>query len=337
MARNDILQTLSPESPDSDREEMASIHTNWAYLKGIGGRFDDGINLVESAITVRRRLHRRHEQAISCSVKGEVYRYQRQFKEAWDAYSEAEQLFGETSASWLGIIYQEQAICLFQSIQAGVRLLAPPADPVEEAESRILESLNLCKVINARAYPSALNRAGRIFGARDPDLGLDYLLAAADKAQELSDGWFLLASLTEYAELCYRASSDRNDPKYLDRIPAIAERWQDPDIAELEFPELRGRWQVLQGHLAMDKAIAGDEAMLDIALEHYRDGFPLITHGWVGSYGASAIPGEFRKFSNLVWRLPEAVRAHWRDELYRSWSDRQESATQLLARLEELY
>lgn len=339
LARAAISHTLSPGSPhsDSDRAEMASINTNWAYLKGIGGKYDDGINLVESAITVRRRLHRRREEAISYSVLGEVYRYQRQFKPAWDAYAEAEQLFGESNASWLGVIYQEQAMCLFQSIQAEVQLLDPGADPAEEAESLILKSLRLCRTINVRNYPSALNRAGRIFGAKDPDRGLNHLLAAADKARELSDGWFLLSSLTEYAELCHRAASDRNDPEYLDRISLIAERWREPEITDLKFPELRGRWRVLQGHLAAEKAIKGDAASFDIALENYREGFPLITHGWVGSYGASAIPVDFKKFSLLAWQLPEEVRAHWRAELYRSWSDEQESSTQLLARLEELY
>ena len=339
LARDAILQTpfLGTSDPDQDRVEMASIYNNWAYLKGIGGRYDEGINLVNSAISVRRRLGRRHEQAISCSVKGEVYRYQRQFKAAWDAYAEAEQLFGEASPSWLGLVYQEQAICLFQSIQAGVPLLAPPADPAKRSESLIMKALRLCEAMNARAHPSALNRAGRIFGATDPDRGLGYLLAAANKAQDLSDGWFLLASLTEYAELCYRASSDKNDPRYLELIQPLAERWHHPEIAQLQFPELRGRWQVLQGHLAIEKVIAGDEAMLDIAFRNYQIGFPLITHGWVGSYGTSAIPEEFRKFSKLVRRLPPEVRVRWREELYQDWRRSPEAATQLLALLEELY
>jgi hypothetical protein len=339
LARDAILQAPSPGSadPDQDRLEMASIYNNWAYLKGIGGSYDEGINLADSAIFVRHKLGRRYEQAISYSVKGEVYRYQRQFKAAWDAYDKAEQLFGQASASWLGVIFQEQAICLFQSAEANVRLLDPSADPVEQAKSLIVKSIDLCKVLNARAYPSALNRAGRIFGAADPDLGLVYLLAAADSAEELSDGWFLRASLTEYAELCYRAASDKGDPGYLDRITPIAARWEDPGIAPLEFRELRGRWQVLQGHLAMEKAIAGDEAMLDTAFENYRAGFPQITHGWVGSYGTSAIPGEFKKFGTLVGKLKPEVREHWRGGLYQSWSRQPESATQLLALLEELY
>lgn len=337
MARNNILKVLSLESPDSDREEMASINTNWAYVKGIGGKYDDGINLVESAINVRKRMGRRHEQAISCGVKGEVYRYQRQFRAAWAAYEEAAQLFeDQTSWSWLGVIYQEQAICLFQAISAGVQLPSPrPA--AEHAEWLILRSLELCRDLNARYYPSALNRAGRIFGDKDPDRGLSYLLEGADRAQGLSDGWFWMANLVEYAQLCYRAWSATGELRYLEKIPAIADRLRETEEAELEFPELRGRWNILQGHLAMHAGLNGNDAMLEAALENYRTGFPLITHGWVGSYGASAIPEEFREFGELVSRLSDETRQHWLQDLYTSWRGAEESATQLLPRLEELY
>ena len=334
-ARDAISQ--APESGSRPvREAKASILTNWAYVKGIGGKYDDGISLVESAITIRDKLEMHHEEAISYSVKGEVYRYQRQFKEAWQAYAEAEQLFGEASVSWLGVIYQEQAICLFQSIQAGVQLLAPGKNVTGHAESLILESLDLCRVFNARAYPSALNRAGRIFGSRDPELGLDYLRQGAERAQAISDGWFWMASLIEYAELCYRAWSDGEKPGYRLLIPAIADKLQAPEVDELEFPELRGRWNVLQGHLAIREGLDGDKAKLDDALDDYRKGFPLITHGWVGSYGASAIPGEFGKFKELFWRLPAQTRQRWLQELEQDWSRQEESSTQLLARLEEL-
>jgi tetratricopeptide (TPR) repeat protein len=338
-ARDAIAQTLSRESPTSNREEMASIQTNWAYVKGIGGRYDDGINLVESAIIVRRRSGRRHEQAISCSVKGEVYRYQRQFKEAWEAYAEAEQLFREQNSwSWLGVIYQEQAICLFQSIPVGVQLLPAQQDPAEQAESLILRSLDICKILNARAYPSALNRAGRIFGDKDPELGLGYLRESAERARDLSDGWFWIASLVEYAELCYRAWSETRELRYLEQIRPIAGKLQETKAADIEFAELRGRWSVLQGHLALHQALAtGSDDALETALENYRSGFPLIVSGWVGSYGASAILREFRKFRDLVRMLPRHTREHWQQELYRSWSGLEESASQLLESLEELY
>jgi hypothetical protein len=334
-ARDAISRAPASES-STVREAKASIFTNWAYVKGIGGKYDDGISLVESAITIRDKLEMHHEKASSYSVKGEVYRYQRQFKEAWQAYAEAEQLLGESSVSWLGVIYQEQAICLFHSIQADVQLLAPGENVVKQSESLILAALDLCRIFNTRAYPSALNRAGRIFGSRDPDRGLDYLREGAERAQAISDGWFWMASLIEYAELCYRAWSDGKKPGYLLLIPAIANKLQAPEVDELEFPELRGRWDVLQGHLAIREGLDGNEAKLDAALDNYRKGFPLITHGWVGSYGASAIPGEFGKFKELFRLLPAQTRSHWLQELEQDWSSREESSTQLLARLEEL-
>lgn len=337
MARNAHWEATSQGSTESDREEIASIYTNWAYLKGIGGEYEDGINLVETAITIRRRIKRPHEQAISWSVKGEVHRYQRHFKEAWESYGQAEELFGDTSWSWRGVICQEQAICLYQSIPLGVQLLPPTKDAAEEAKSLILQSLDLCRVYNARYYPSALNRAGRIFGSTDPDAGLAYLKEAAEKAEELYDGWFWVASIIEYAELCYRTWEKSQNPRYLNLIPDIAIKITQTEEARLGFPELRGRWGVLQGHLAMHEVLGGRTELLDQALENYRTAFPLIMKGWVGSYGESVIPQEFQKFTELVWRLPDEDRLRWQWILYASWSGEGASATKLLARLEELH
>lgn len=335
-ARDAISTTLSVDSPDSDREEMASIQTNWAYLKGIGGNYRDGISLVESAISIRRRIGRQHEVAMSLSVCGEVYRYRRSFDQAWLAYAEAEQIFEELNSwSWLGLIYQEQAICLFQASQASVSLI-PDRRPLDRSEELILRSLNLCHELNARAYPSALNRAGRIIGGRDADYGLDYLTQAAASARALSDGWFWFASLIEYAELSYRAWSETGAERYMEQISTVAADLQQV-TQEYGFPELRGRWDVLQGHIGLRKALdSPDEQVLAAALDNYKRGFPLITHGYVGSFGESVIPAEIRRFGDLISRLPTSTRAQWLAELRRSWSG-EGASTLLLARLVELY
>ncbi len=121
QAFNAISQTLSTKSDPNDREEMASIQTNWAYVKGLVGDHREGTNLVETAISVRRRLQRRHEEGISWSTCGEIYRYERRFQMAWKAYAEAERIFEDPrNWAWLGLIYQEQAICLFQAAQDGI-------------------------------------------------------------------------------------------------------------------------------------------------------------------------------------------------------------------------
>ena len=124
-ARDVISATISAQRSAEDRDEMASIQTSWAYVKGLNGSYREGAELVESAITVRRRIGHTAEEGISWSVRGEVYRYARRFEKAWAAYSTAEQLLqGRRYWGWLGQIYQEQAICLYQALQDNIRLTA---------------------------------------------------------------------------------------------------------------------------------------------------------------------------------------------------------------------
>jgi len=335
-ARDAISSALSVRDSDEDREELASIHTNWAYVKGLSGDYRDGSNLVESAIEVRHRLKRHYDEGISWSVYGEVYRYERRFEKAWEAYSTAEQIFhGERSWTWLGVIYQEQAICLFQAMKDGLNL---HRDPLQRGKQLISLSLDICRDQAIRNYPSALNRAGRIFGHEDTGAGLAYLDDGIDWARRLSDGWFWFANLVEYVELCYRAwamTPERSD--YLDAIasrePAIREA-----MTEYEFSDLRGRWYLVRGHLDVHRwEETGDERHLRSALGEYRTGFALIAQAYVGSSGASALREEFRTFAELFSRLPQNVRTEWQNELRRAWHDLPDGSTMLLARLETLH
>ena len=335
-ARDAISSTLSVRDSDEDREELASIHTNWAYVKGLRGDYRNGSNLAESAIEVRHRLKKYYDEGISWSVYGEVYRYERRFEKAWEAYSTAEQIFhGERSWTWLGVIYQEQAVCLFQAMQDGINL---HRDPIERAKHLISLSLDICRDQAIRNYPSALNRAGRIFGHEETEAGLVYLADGIDWARRLSDGWFWFANLVEYVELCYRAwakTPERSD--YLDAIAARELAIREA-ITEYEFPDLRGRWYVVRGHLDVHRwEETGDERRLLTALGEYRAGFALIAQAYVGSSGASALQVEFRIFAELFSRLPQSVRAEWQNELRRGWHDLPDGSTMLLARLEALH
>jgi len=338
QARDAISDILSSASSDSSfREEMASIQTNWAYVKGLTGSYRTGTNLAESAIKVRHRLENHQEEAISWSVCGEVYRYARRFEKAWECFAQAEQIFqGLRNWSWLGLVYQEQAICLFQAMQDGVNL-APGRDPLDQAKRLITVSLDLCRDLAVRGHPSALNRAGRIFGLEEPDVGLHFLADGIELARKLSDGWFWFANLIEYAELSYRTWTETGVSSYRDKIGTVR-----PEIAramaEYEFPDLRGRWNLILGHLAIrDWLEAGDNDRLSAALGNYTEGFGLIAQGYVGSSGAAAISGEFETFEELFRKLSPEIRAKWQDEFRRAWSNLQEGSTLLLARLEELY
>jgi tetratricopeptide (TPR) repeat protein/GTPase SAR1 family protein len=337
MARKAISSGLSTASPDEDREEMASIQTNWAYVKGLTGSYRDGSNLVESAINVRRRLKNRQEEGISLSVSGEVCRYERRFQSAWVAYAEAEQIFQDLhNWSWLGLIYQEQAICLYQASEGGIALI-PDKVPLEQAKMLITLALDLCRDLAIRSYPSALNRAGRIFGADEPERALEFLAEGIDQARRLSDGWFWFANLIEYVEMCFQLWIKTDDRAYRDRIKERVSEIATVGI-EYEFPDLEGRWRLLQGHLRVrDSLSSGDESLLRGAREDFKQGFILIAQRYVGSSGASSVAREFRKLAELIWGLPQHIRAEWQAEFQRAWSEEEYGATLLLARLEELY
>ncbi|HEV2451988.1 MAG TPA: AAA family ATPase [Streptosporangiaceae bacterium] len=336
QARDVISQTLAAGGSDEDREEMASIQTNWAYIKGLSGQYREGTNLVEAAIKVRHRLGRYQEEGISWSVCGEVYRYERRFQRAWKAYAAAEQIFqGQRDWSWLGMVYQEQAICLFQAAQDDITIL-PAKDPIKQAKQLIKLSLDLCRDLYVRAQPSALNRAGRIFGQEDFVAGLGYLADGIKLAGELSDGWFWFANLVEYVELSYRAWAQTGWLTYRERIFDRAPEIEEV-MSQYDFPDLKGRWNLVRGHLGIhDWLASGDESRLNTALEHYKQGFAQVAESFVGSSGAAAIPAEFQTFEDLIWKLPEEIRMQWQAELRNAWSG-QQGSTLLLAHLEELY
>ncbi len=337
-ARNAISESLlTSGGSEEDREEMASIQTNWAYVKGLEGEYRDGVNLAESAITVRHRLGRAQGEASAWSVCGEVYRYERRFELSWRAYENAEQIFHEQrNWSWLGLIYQEQAICLFQAAQDGV-VLTPNRDQLGQAKRLITLALDICHEQAVRGYPSALNRAGRIFGGEDHDVGLEYLARGIDWSRRLSDGWFLFANLIEYVELSYAAWAATGKQRYRDAITRHAGDIAQA-IAAYEFPDLRGRWYLVQGHLGIhDWEASEDSQHLDAALAKYAEGFAKIAQGYVGSSGAAAVPGEFKLFSTLLKKLPSDIQADWLRHLRREWGLLSRGSDLLLARLEELH
>lgn len=336
-ARNAIFDTLAQGGSDEERAELASIQTNWAYVKGLEGLYRDGVNLVESAITMRRKLKKVQGEAQSLSVCGEVYRYERRFERAWNAYEAAEQIFHEQrNWSWLGQVYQEQAICLFQAAQDGVHL-TPGRNQADQAKRLITLALDICHDQAVRGYPSALNRAGRIYGRDDPNLGLHYLERGIEWARRLSDGWFWFANLIEHAELSYEVWTRTGLQRYRDAITSRA-REIEQVMSQYQFPDLRGRWYLLLGNLGIHAwQETGDTGHLGVALGRYAEGFGLIAMGYTGSSGAAAIPDEFRAFRELLRLLPEDVQKEWIQHFRHEWCTLTSGSDLLLARLEELY
>jgi tetratricopeptide (TPR) repeat protein len=334
-------------TPLQDQEERASIQSNWAYVQALRGRYQEALDLVEAALTVRRRRDLRRGVGMALSIKGEVYRYARDFVKAWQAYQEAESIFQELGDwPWLGLIRQEQAICLFQADQTQQFLTGyeNSEQMLQAARSLALQALDLCRDRSIRAYPSALNRAGRIFGYDDPEKGIEYIEEGIRWAKEVADGWFWFANLIEFIDLNYKIGDLEHRTRIEVRAPEVEEVKVDYD-----FPDLSGRWELLQGHLKVCNALTTtnqEEQLkwLSQALEHYKRGFPLLTKGFVGSHGAHGIPGEFKRFIEILGKLPVMTRDAWCKELQRAWGDpalgyieEPKQSTSLLARLTEVY
>ena len=200
------------------------------------------------------------------------------------------------------------------------------------------KSLGICRDAAVRGYPSALNRAGRIYGAEDHDLGLSYLAESIEQARRLADGWFWYAGLVEYAEMSYRAWVKTGQDHYRDQILARTDDIQRA-MSEYHLPDQAGRWNVVRGHLSMhDWEASGTAGSLSAALSYYKKGFEgIAAEGHAGSSGPSVIPETFKTFGDLFRRLPADVQATWYRALRTAWLGSEKASTLLLPRLEELY
>jgi tetratricopeptide (TPR) repeat protein len=336
-SRDAIMENFDTRVSDSDHENMASIQTNWGYLKGLMGAYRDGSMLAQRAVATRHRLDLHLQEGISLSVTGEIFRYERRFEKAWQSFAIAEEIFqGRRDWSWLGQIYQQQAICLVQAMEDGINLV-PDKDPAEQAKRLITWALDVCQDQNVRAFPSALNRAGRIFGDDDYETGLKYLEDAAVTARRLSDGWFWCSSLIQYVELSYRAWVATGHPELRTAIDDKADEIRE-SLSEYYFADLEGRWLIVIANLALrDWEAYGDDTLLDAAMRDYAEGFRLLAQGQFGSSGASLIPPRFGHFSSMFAQLPAGEQQRWLGELHRSWRNIGDSSTALLACIEQLY
>jgi hypothetical protein len=199
--------------------------------------------------------------------------------------------------------------------------------------------MDICRDQAVRWYPSALNRAGRIYGRDEPDQGLDFFSTAVDEARRVADGWFLSASLIEYLELCYRTWQETDDPRYRELIDLRMNEVDDV-LTEYRFPDFKGRWDLLRGHLAVQDYLANGRAeALPVAVRRYSDGFRVLVDRKVGSHGLAALSSEFDKLHDLFRRLPPTVQAEWYKTLRSDWSKlaSDDRSTLLLAQLERLY
>ena len=162
---------------------MASIQTNWAYVKGLLGSYHDGTNLVESAITVRRRLGQARGEAATrgaCAARSTVTSGGSswpgsQIRRPRDLPGAAKLVLARSDLPGAGDLpVPGRAGWRHSHAVAGTSRTGKTAD---HAGPGHLPRPNI------RGYPSALNRAGRIFGRDDIDIGLNHLAEGIEWAR----------------------------------------------------------------------------------------------------------------------------------------------------------
>jgi hypothetical protein len=198
-------------------------------------------------------------------------------------------------------------------------------------------ALDICRDQNVRAYPSALNRAGRIVGDEDPDAGLTYLVEGIEEAHNVVDGWFYSANLIEYAELRYRRWLSSGEPE---ELAAIRHRHVEIEEAMRTYPfaDLEGRWYLLKAYLMVEEGQRmGDPRRIRAAVALVAEGFRMVARSLVGSHGAAALPDEFARLGVVLRKLTRQEQDHWYSALRSVWGEPDSGEATLLARLQDLY
>ena len=345
IARDVLARVMGPGSHDTFREEMASIQTNWAYLKALRGSFRDARNLVDTAVAVRRRLGNRHLVGVSLSVSGEVYRYEANFGRAWATYQEAEAIFQETKSwPWLGTLYQEMAICLHQATRDGSTLIetrtrgdggARSSGPWTSATSR------------TRA-PTPRPSTGPAASTTRP-VGWTRDWRASARASPRPSGSVTAGSgrpTTSSTSSTPTARGSRPANSVTATSSTSTPRRSPPSSASTGSVTSPRGGSSCKGHLLTNdglsrrpRTVGSTRVCSTTAIDRYSLGFRMLADESVGSHGSAAIAREFTRFRALFDRLPSAIQRRWYKKLSVDWNagDPTKTSISLLARLEELY
>ncbi len=319
------------QSRDSDTlQELASVYTNAAYIEALRGKFDLAMDFGERGLQNRIALHLKREQGMSYSTLGEIYRYNRNFSKALLYYQQAEGIFYELNdRGWLGRLWQQEAICLLQ-------MGGNPHKAFEKAK----QAIDYCVRHNALALPSAYNRAGRIIAAfPDPVLyseewfrqSLFYFRMGIEKALEVGDVWFFLATCVEALELVLHEYERTRQSKLLKLINEFDGRitvklgktpLQTRKKSKIAFSNLLGRRELVLGTLDYLEGFPDSTNKLESALQHYLQGFQLIAQAFFGSYGLQRLIEELNTLVERVIKLPHRTAQHWRDAFAKRWKYR---------------
>ncbi|WP_420642382.1 hypothetical protein [Candidatus Leptofilum sp.] len=325
-------------TPLSKRDLRAEIGIQLAYVQALLGEYDAANAFMRGTLPYLRQFGDRILFGAGLSVQGEVFRYQKKYDEAHKAYDEALAVFSEIEhLGWLGTVQQEKAICLIQENNPRRNLL--------EAMYLIEQARYFCREQNMRDYPSALNRAGRIYELKgDYEQAFTAFEEGIEVAQAAQNIWFLMSNIIEFSELAVQLWHDTEIPEHHEKIlkhESLVKTYdQNP---EYEFKDLFGRWHLVKGHKAWyegKQAVKHNkgsaEASWQTAMEEYALGFSMVAQGYYGSHGIGALPKEGERLKHHVLELPVEEGKRWCNYFHQEWGELDDPAV-LQGIVEDIY
>lgn len=315
-------------TPMISREASARIQAQYAYVMALRGR-EEAQEKVNTALKIGRKIDDPQLIGMALSIKGEIWRYWRLFHESYMANREAEEIFLVLDRNpWLGVVRQQLAICLYQAARAELRLEGYDSLESMHADARrtIEHAIRTCRDYHMRALPMALNRGGSIFWDVEPIRALGYLAEGIVVAEEVSDTWMKVANLVELATLSFLLWQETGDRTHRE---TISERHKEISkaFAALEegaFLELRGRWQVIQGHMLLADGLEatgedGGRKSYDDALAHYIGGYLDIARGYASGRTYGVLQTMAKPMLVLMHQLNQNEVDLWLARLDRAW------------------
>lgn len=308
-------------------KELASLYTNFAYVEALQGNFARALDLGQRGLQTRIAFGLKREQGMSYSTIGEIYRYNRNFAEALTSYRKAEDIFNELDdREWLGRLWQQEAICLLQM-----------GGDLHRALEKIKQAIDYCTRYNQRALPSAYNRAGRIIAALKEgsteerlNQSLYYFRIGIERSLDAGDMWFFCENCVEAIEMLKCEYESSRQPKWLKDLKEfddqiIQKLGNTPSATQqkdfIYFPDLYGRRELVLATLDYLDGFPDQTTKLDSALQHYVQGFRLVTQSFFGSYGLLHTAKELDDLARRVIALPSPTNRRWRNKFAEEWNN----------------
>jgi tetratricopeptide (TPR) repeat protein len=280
-------------------KEGASLYAyaqnNEGYIWALIGEYDRAIEIVESALRIRRKYDQKYEIAQSLSTLGEIARFRGDFHKAGNYYRTATDIFSSLRAhDWGAILWHQRAENARRIAERETQYDFTDEERVQKYLSYALEDIELSLEIFDRYHLSRdLHKAWRRMGLIQRDLG----------NLEEAEGW-----LNKAFELAKQSNDPQEASECLIHLSDVQIRQEDyqattKTLSRIDDFKKTHNFQVFLGlrdiYLTKVILVQGDNEQ---ALQRYSDG--LLKLAQETGYGHARLRSQIPQIPKVLERLP---------------------------------